>query len=39
MMFCAVVTIACRPEEHRRLTCIATESIGKPAWIEATRDT
>ena len=30
-MFCAVVTTACSPDEHRRFTAIATESIGKPA--------
>jgi hypothetical protein len=38
-MFCAVVTMACRPDEHRRFTAIATESIGSPAWMEATRAT
>jgi len=38
-MFCAVVTIACRPDEQSRFTDIATESIGSPAWIEATRAT
>ena len=35
-MFCAVVTMPCRPDEHSRFTDIATESIGRPAWIDAT---
>ena len=39
MMFCAVVTTACRPDEHSRFTAIATESIGSPAWMAATRAT
>ena len=39
MMLCAVLTTACRPDEHRRFTAIATDSIGRPAWIEATRAT
>jgi len=38
-MFCAVVTMPCNPEEHRRLTAMATLSIGSPAWIAATRAT
>ncbi len=38
-MFWAVVTMPCSPDEHRRFTAIATESIGSPAWIEATRAT
>jgi len=35
-MFCAVVTTACSADEHSRLTVIATDSIGSPAWIAAT---
>ncbi len=38
-MFCAVLTTACKPDEQSRFTAIATESIGSPAWIEATRAT
>jgi len=38
-MFCAVVTMPCRPDEHRRFTLMATLSIGNPAWTEATRAT
>ena len=38
-MFCAVVTIPCRPEEHSRFTAIDTDSIGSPAWMDATRAT
>ena len=35
----AVVTMPWRPEEHRRETAMATESIGSPAWMAATRAT
>jgi hypothetical protein len=38
-MFCAVVTMACRPELHRRFSAMATLSIGRPAWMLATRAT
>ncbi len=38
-MFCAVLTMPCSPEEQRRFTDIATESIGSPAWMAATRAT
>ncbi|MFM8766611.1 MAG: acetyl-CoA C-acyltransferase [Rubrivivax sp.] len=36
-MFCAVVTMPCRPEEHRRLTAMATLSMGRPAENLATK--
>jgi hypothetical protein len=38
-MFCAVVTIACRPDEQSRFNDIATDSFDNPAWIDATRAT
>ncbi len=38
-MFCAVVTMAWSPEEQSRLTDIATDPIGSPAWTAATRAT
>ena len=38
-MFWAVVTMAWSPDEQRRFTAMATDSMGRPAWIEATRAT
>ena len=38
-MFWAVVTMACSPDEQRRFTAMATDSMGRPAWIEARRAT
>ncbi len=38
-MFWLLETTACSAEPQRRLIVRATELMGRPAWIEATRET
>ena len=35
----SVTPMPCNPDEQRRFTCIATESVDSPACIDATRGT